>query len=54
MKGTKYYICEFEVKVIVAPADLRFELWFGGVKFAGNEKPIDVAWDEVGVKLKST
>ncbi|VUC31020.1 unnamed protein product [Clonostachys rosea] len=44
-KGYKYYICQFDVKVIVAPADLRFELWFGGTKFSGNHDPISVSWE---------
>lgn len=52
-KGYKFYICEFEVRVIVAPADLRFELWFGGHRFSGNHEPIGVKWDEAGVRVKS-
>ncbi|KAF4456804.1 hypothetical protein F53441_1155 [Fusarium austroafricanum] len=44
-RGTKFYICRFDVRVIVAPADLRFELWFGGKKFSGNHQPISVQWD---------
>jgi hypothetical protein len=51
--GYTYYLCEFELRVIVAPADLRFELWFGGQKFSGNHEPISVAWDEEGTKVKS-
>ncbi|KAF4979510.1 hypothetical protein FZEAL_4278 [Fusarium zealandicum] len=44
-RGIKFYICQFDVRVIVAPADLRFELWFGGTKFSGNHQPITVHWD---------
>ncbi|KAJ4254954.1 hypothetical protein NW762_009754 [Fusarium torreyae] len=47
-RGTKFYICRFDVRVIVAPADLRFELWFGGAKFSGNHQPISVQWDAAG------
>ncbi|KAK3386092.1 hypothetical protein B0H63DRAFT_191937 [Podospora didyma] len=50
--GVAYYICQFDVKVIVAPADLRFELWFAGQKFSGNHEPITVNWDEGGLRVK--
>ncbi|KAH7123083.1 hypothetical protein EDB81DRAFT_913210 [Dactylonectria macrodidyma] len=43
-RGTNYYICDFEVRVIVGPADLNFELWFAGQKFSGNHEPIAVQW----------
>jgi hypothetical protein len=49
-KGKKFYLCTFEVRAIVAPADLRFELWFGGQKFSKNHDPIQVTWDSDGVK----
>ncbi|KAM0195521.1 hypothetical protein ACHAPA_003013 [Fusarium lateritium] len=47
-RGHKYYICRFDIRVIVAPADLRFELWFGGTRFSGNHQPISVQWDAAG------
>ena len=47
-RGHTYYICKFDVRVIVAPADLRFELWFAGKKFSRNHEPVAVAWDEAG------
>jgi hypothetical protein len=50
-RGKKYYVCSFEVRAIVAPADLRFELWFAGVRFSGNHEPIKVTWDEAGTNL---
>lgn len=50
-KGYKFYICEFEVRIIVAPADLRFELWFGGQRFSGNHEPIGVEWDKAGSRV---
>ncbi|KAM5373928.1 hypothetical protein ACJZ2D_006757 [Fusarium nematophilum] len=46
--GYKYYSCVFDVRVIVAPADLRFELWFRGQKFSRNPGPIKVEWNSVG------
>jgi hypothetical protein len=52
-KGYKFYICHFEVRIIVAPADLRFELWFGGQRFSGNHRPIAVEWDPTGAKVEA-
>lgn len=43
-KGTPFYHLQFDVHVIVAPADLRFELWFNGYRFSGNHEPIAVTW----------
>ncbi|KAH8657847.1 hypothetical protein BX600DRAFT_415644 [Xylariales sp. PMI_506] len=48
--GYTFYMCAFDIKVIVAPADLRFELWFGGEKFSGNHEPVTVTWDPVGAR----
>ncbi|KAJ3521677.1 hypothetical protein NM208_g13185 [Fusarium decemcellulare] len=44
-KGVSFYHLQFDVHVIVAPADLRFELWFNGRRFSGNHQPISVTWD---------
>ncbi|KAK6853859.1 hsp70 family chaperone [Apiospora arundinis] len=52
IKGRKYYVCNFDVRAIVAPADLRFELWVGGRKFSGNHEPIKVTWDEEGAQVQ--
>ncbi|KAK8867494.1 Hsp70 chaperone protein [Apiospora arundinis] len=52
IKGRKYHICSFDVHAIVAPADLRFELWFGGRKFSRNHEPIKVTWNEKGTKVQ--
>ena len=41
-----------DIRVMVAPADLRFELWFAGEKFSGNHEPISVTWDDEGTKVK--
>lgn len=53
-RGYLFYICQFEVRVIVAPADLRFELWVGGQKFSGNHDPITVKWDRDGTQAHAT
>ncbi|KAK7756242.1 hypothetical protein SLS62_001836 [Diatrype stigma] len=50
IKGRKYHLCTFEVKAIIAPADIRFELWFGGQKFSKNHEPIQINWDTEGPK----
>ncbi|KAK8119881.1 Hsp70 family chaperone [Apiospora kogelbergensis] len=52
IKGKKYYTCCFDVHAIVAPADLRFELWFAGKKFSGNHEPIKVTWNEEGTNVR--
>ncbi|KAJ5678491.1 Hsp70 family chaperone [Penicillium maclennaniae] len=44
-RSKKYYNLNFDVKVTVGPADLRFELWFLGKKFSRSHDPIQVAWD---------
>jgi hypothetical protein len=48
---TQYWYCNFELRVVPAPAELRFELWMNGKKFAGNDKPIEVDWDGEGAKM---
>ncbi|KAI8676554.1 hypothetical protein LRP88_10436 [Fusarium phalaenopsidis] len=53
-RGVKFYICRFDVRVIVAPADLRFELWFGGTKFSGNHQPIAVQWNAAEEQMSSS
>ncbi|KXH67065.1 hypothetical protein CSAL01_11395 [Colletotrichum salicis] len=52
-RGFKFYICQFDIRVIVAPADLRFELWFAGQKFSGNHDPIAVTWEDEGASTTS-
>ncbi|KAH9992387.1 hypothetical protein F4779DRAFT_609220 [Xylariaceae sp. FL0662B] len=51
-KGKKFYMCTFEVRAIVAPADLRFELWFAGQRFSGNHEPIKINWNTDGSEAK--
>ncbi|KAJ4136581.1 hypothetical protein NW768_004198 [Fusarium equiseti] len=40
----KYYRCDLDVRFIVTPADLRFELWFKDKKFSRGHEPIKVEW----------
>ncbi|TVY38313.1 hypothetical protein LSUB1_G004387 [Lachnellula subtilissima] len=51
-QGKKFYVATFSVKVIIAPADLRFELWFKGMKYNKGHDAITVQWDEVGAAVK--
>ncbi|TVY50244.1 hypothetical protein LCER1_G008257 [Lachnellula cervina] len=51
-QGKKFYIATFSVKVIIAPADLRFELWFKGMRYNKGHDAITVQWDEVGAAVK--
>ncbi|CAG7557804.1 unnamed protein product [Fusarium equiseti] len=41
----KYYRCDLDIRFIVAPADLRFELWFKDKKFSRGHDPIKVEWN---------
>ena len=50
LKGKKFYLCTFEVRAIVAPADIRFELWFAGNRFSKNHESVKITWDTNGVK----
>jgi hypothetical protein len=33
-QGKRYYLARFDVRVIIAPANLYFELWFKGGKYS--------------------
>ena len=50
-RSKKWFICTFEVRAIVAPADLRFELWFAGQRYSRNHDAIKVLWDDSGTNL---
>ncbi|KAL9074642.1 MAG: hypothetical protein Q9157_004316 [Trypethelium eluteriae] len=41
--GQRYFQVKYQIKVIIGPADLRFELWFNGQKLS-KDKPIKVEW----------
>lgn len=38
--------------MIVAPADLRFELWFKGQKYNRSHDPIAIEWDPAGASAR--
>jgi hypothetical protein len=38
--------------VIIAPADLKFELWFNGKKYNRSHDPITIEWDEAGAAAR--
>ncbi|KAK0609780.1 hypothetical protein DIS24_g12269 [Lasiodiplodia hormozganensis] len=39
----RHYLVEYQIQVIIGPADLRFELWFNGQKLS-RDQPIRVEW----------
>ncbi|KKY22242.1 putative hsp70 family protein [Diplodia seriata] len=39
----RHYIVDYQIQVIIGPADLRFELWFNGQKLS-RDQPIRVEW----------
>ncbi|KAI9704654.1 MAG: hypothetical protein M1820_005402 [Bogoriella megaspora] len=41
--GERYFSVRYQVRVIIGPADLRFELWFNGQKLS-KDKSIKVEW----------
>ncbi|MCJ1387118.1 hypothetical protein MMC17_010247 [Xylographa soralifera] len=41
----RYLEAQYSLKMIVGPADLRFELWFNGKQYAQNS--VNVTWDAV-------
>jgi len=51
-RGKTYYMAKTVVKTIIAPADLKFELWFNGTRYSRNHDPIQVEWDKVGASAK--
>lgn len=42
-RGGHYLRVDYEVKVMIGPADLSFELWFDGEKLS-KDQPIKVEW----------
>ncbi|KAL8810328.1 MAG: hypothetical protein Q9200_002665 [Gallowayella weberi] len=43
--GKHYFKIDYEIKVLIGPADVRFELWFSGQKLS-KDRPIKVEWQE--------
>ncbi|KAJ8071465.1 hypothetical protein OCU04_001785 [Sclerotinia nivalis] len=48
----KYYLATFTVRVIIAPADLRFELWFKGTRYNRSHEPLSIDWDPAGASQR--
>jgi hypothetical protein len=51
-QGKRYYLAIFTVRVIIAPADLKFELWFNGTRYNRSHEPISIEWDQAGASVK--
>ncbi|KAL8705963.1 MAG: hypothetical protein Q9201_000957 [Fulgogasparrea decipioides] len=41
--GKHYFRVDYDIKVLIGPADIRFELWFNGQKLS-KDQPIKVEW----------
>lgn len=50
-RSQKWLNCSYEVRAIIGPADLNFELWFNGQRFSKNHAPIKVTWDDEGLAM---
>lgn len=51
--GKKHHFqVTFVIKVVVAPADLKFELWFNGEKYSRNHDPISIQWNKEGAETR--
>jgi hypothetical protein len=37
-QGKRHYLARFDVRVIIAPANLYFELWFKGAKYSMSDE----------------
>jgi hypothetical protein len=51
-QGRAYYLAPFTVRVIIAPADLKFELWFKNTKYNRSHDPIAIEWDPAGASAR--
>lgn len=43
--GKRYYRADFDMKVIVGPADVRFEIWTKDGRISKAHEEIEVNWD---------
>jgi hypothetical protein len=41
--GKPYRRCNYDIRVVIGPADVNFELWFEGAKLS-RDNPITVQW----------
>jgi len=46
MRGDPYYVLEHNVKVLIGPADLKFQLWFKGSRFEDEDQSLALQWVE--------
>lgn len=45
-KGKRYYLAKFQVRVVIAPVDLKFELWFKERQLRGTHNPVKIELHE--------
>lgn len=51
-QGKRYYLALFTIRVIVGPADLKFELWFKGRRYNRSHDSIKIQWDAAGASAR--
>jgi hypothetical protein len=51
-KGKRYYLIEFTIRVIIGPADLKFESWFKNKKYNDGHDLIKIEWDSQGAAAR--
>jgi hypothetical protein len=51
-QGKRYYNATFAVRAIIAPADLKFELWFKGAKYNRSHDAVSIEWDRAGANAR--
>lgn len=43
--GTQYHRADFDVKVLIGPADLKFQIWGKNGQLSKNHEEIEVQWN---------
>jgi hypothetical protein len=51
-QGKRYYNAKFTIRVIIAPADLKFELWFKNTKYNRSHEAVSIEWDQAGASAR--
>ncbi len=54
LRRDPYYILEHNIKVLLGPADMRFQLWFKDKKYEAENESLALQWDEVTEPTEET
>ncbi|KAF4628876.1 hypothetical protein G7Y89_g9275 [Cudoniella acicularis] len=46
LRGELYYLLEYDVKVLLGPADIKFQLWFKGRRYENEDQSLSLQWVE--------